>query len=51
MVIDMKIKDEYSPSLAVWELTLRSNLKCFHCRSSAGDQKLNELSTAKLQKS
>ena len=45
MVIVMNKKNEYSPSLAVWELTLKCNLKCFHCGSSAGKKRLDELST------
>jgi radical SAM protein with 4Fe4S-binding SPASM domain len=42
----MNIKDEYLPSLAVWELTLKCNLKCLHCGSSAGKPRPDELSTA-----
>ncbi len=30
---------------AVWEITLRCNLKCIHCGSRAGDARDNELST------
>ncbi|MFW6121679.1 MAG: radical SAM protein [Petrotogales bacterium] len=36
---------EYVPGLVVWELTLKCNLKCLHCGSSAGRARDNELST------
>ncbi len=35
---------EYVPEYAVWELTLRCNMKCLHCGSSAGRARKNELS-------
>ena len=34
---------EYVPEHAVWELTLRCNMKCLHCGSSAGRARANEL--------
>lgn len=34
---------EYVPEYAVWELTLRCNMKCLHCGSSAGKARANEL--------
>jgi radical SAM protein with 4Fe4S-binding SPASM domain len=34
---------EYVPEYAVWELTLRCNMKCLHCGSSAGRARANEL--------
>lgn len=34
-----------NPRMVVWELTLRCNLKCLHCGSSAGTPRQNELST------
>jgi len=37
--------DVYTPSQVVWEITLKCNLKCFHCGSSAGDKRINELTT------
>ena len=33
----------YVPEYAVWELTLRCNMKCLHCGSSAGRARANEL--------
>jgi radical SAM protein with 4Fe4S-binding SPASM domain len=33
-------------SYAVWELTLKCNLKCGHCGSRAGDARAHELTTA-----
>ena len=33
----------YVPEHAVWELTLRCNMKCLHCGSSAGRARANEL--------
>ena len=40
-----KYKQKYTPGQAVWETTLRCNLKCIHCGSSAGKARPNELST------
>ena len=37
--------NQYSPGLVVWEITLKCNLKCLHCGSSAGNIRVNELST------
>ena len=34
-----------NPDIAVWEITLKCNLKCIHCGSSAGDSRIEELST------
>jgi radical SAM protein with 4Fe4S-binding SPASM domain len=34
-----------SPDITVWELTLRCNLKCLHCGSSAGIKRKDELTT------
>ena len=42
----MKTKSRYDPSQVVWEITLKCNLKCMHCGSSAGVQRINELSTS-----
>jgi radical SAM protein with 4Fe4S-binding SPASM domain len=33
------------PAIAVWELTLQCNLRCVHCGSSAGNPRLDELTT------
>jgi radical SAM protein with 4Fe4S-binding SPASM domain len=33
----------YVPQNAVWELTLRCNMRCLHCGSSAGKARKNEL--------
>jgi len=35
---------DYVPEHAVWELTLRCNMHCLHCGSSAGRARSNELS-------
>lgn len=37
--------DNYKPNQVVWEITLKCNLKCIHCGSSAGDVRPKELST------
>lgn len=34
---------EYIPENAVWEMTLRCNMRCLHCGSSAGKARKNEL--------
>jgi radical SAM protein with 4Fe4S-binding SPASM domain len=34
------------PAIAVWEVTLKCNLQCTHCGSSAGVTRADELSTA-----
>ena len=34
---------EYVPENAVWELTLRCNMRCLHCGSSAGKARKDEL--------
>ncbi len=34
---------EYVPEACVWELTLRCNMRCIHCGSSAGKSRENEL--------
>jgi radical SAM protein with 4Fe4S-binding SPASM domain len=34
---------EYRPEVCVWELTLRCNMRCIHCGSSAGKARENEL--------
>lgn len=41
----MNNNDDYKPSQVVWEITLKCNLKCFHCGSSAGKERTNELTT------
>ena len=35
---------DYVPKNCVWELTLKCNMKCIHCGSSAGQARNNELS-------
>lgn len=40
-----KAHDDGKLACAVWELTLRCNLRCTHCGSSAGTPRENELST------
>jgi len=41
----MSTIQQYKPGQVVWETTLRCNLKCLHCGSSAGKPRTNELST------
>jgi radical SAM protein with 4Fe4S-binding SPASM domain len=36
---------EYKPSQVVWEITLKCNLNCLHCGSSAGKKRSKELTT------
>jgi len=42
---EMVLEERSSPEQVVWELTLKCNLRCIHCGSSAGNSRLNELST------
>ena len=39
------LKNKYTPVSAIWEITLDCNMHCMHCGSSAGNARLNELST------
>jgi radical SAM protein with 4Fe4S-binding SPASM domain len=39
------ILKKYKPLNVVWETTLRCNMKCMHCGSSAGNGRKNELTT------
>lgn len=41
----MVMNSAFSLCCAVWELTLRCNLKCIHCGATAGCARENELST------
>jgi len=41
----MSKEKQYTPYQVVWELTLKCNLNCIHCGSSAGKQRKDELST------
>lgn len=41
----MENNQKYEPDLVVWEITLKCNLKCRHCSSSAGEARHDELST------
>lgn len=38
----------FRPEACVWELTLRCNLRCLHCGSSAGKARRDELTTDEL---
>ncbi len=38
-------RQDFRPRICVWELTLRCNLRCVHCGSSAGGPRGAELST------
>jgi len=38
-------RKKYVPRIALYELTLRCNMNCIHCGSSAGKNRSNELST------
>jgi radical SAM protein with 4Fe4S-binding SPASM domain len=42
---EMVLKERSGPEQVVWELTLKCNLRCIHCGSSAGNPRSNELST------
>ena len=44
LVDPVQHKQKYIPKQVVWELTLKCNLKCIHCGSSAGKPRPNELS-------
>lgn len=39
------MKKRYIPTSALFELTLRCNMRCIHCGSSAGGKRFDELST------
>lgn len=41
----MYVDADYKPSQVVWEITLKCNLNCLHCGSSAGLERNYELST------
>jgi MoaA/NifB/PqqE/SkfB family radical SAM enzyme len=41
-----KLADYKRTAYAVWEITLKCNLACQHCGSRAGEERVNELSTA-----
>jgi radical SAM protein with 4Fe4S-binding SPASM domain len=41
----MSLEKRYRPGQVVWETTLRCNLKCLHCGSSAGKARPDELTT------
>ena len=43
-------KQNYRPKYCVWELTLKCNLRCIHCGSSAGKARGYELSLEELLK-
>ncbi len=43
-------KDQYRPRFVVWELTLRCNMRCAHCGSTAGSRRGDELSTEEALK-
>jgi len=38
-------KERYIPYYALFELTLKCNMRCLHCGSSAGNRRVKELST------
>jgi radical SAM protein with 4Fe4S-binding SPASM domain len=37
--------NNYTPACAVWEITLKCNMRCLHCGSSASKARENELTT------
>lgn len=43
-MIDLQKKLGFRPRNAVWELTLRCNIRCLHCASRAGKKRDDELS-------
>lgn len=49
-MIKLHKKFGYRPRAAVWELTLRCNLRCRHCGSRAGKKRDDELSLAEALK-
>ncbi len=49
-MIKLHKKFGYRPRVAVWELTLRCNLRCRHCGSRAGKKRDDELSLAEALK-
>lgn len=38
-------KSKYTPLSVAWEITLACNMNCMHCGQSAGETRLNELTT------
>jgi len=50
MICMMCSKKNYSPDMAVFEITSKCNLKCIHCYSSSGKALPNELSTQECLK-
>ncbi|HEC81188.1 MAG TPA: hypothetical protein ENI42_02010, partial [Thermoplasmatales archaeon] len=38
-------KDRFIPVSVVWETTLKCNMRCIHCGSSAGIKRRRELTT------
>jgi radical SAM protein with 4Fe4S-binding SPASM domain len=46
----MNNKQMYTPRQVVWELTLKCNLKCIHCGSTAGKPRKNEITTKEALK-
>jgi len=43
-------RNKYNPRQVVWEITLKCNLKCSHCGSSAGKARDDELTTEEALK-
>jgi radical SAM protein with 4Fe4S-binding SPASM domain len=41
---------KYTPTSCVWEMTLKCNMNCIHCGSSAGKKRKNELSIDECMK-
>jgi radical SAM protein with 4Fe4S-binding SPASM domain len=42
------VDSDYAPNQVVFEITLKCNLKCLHCGSSAGNARENELNTKEI---
>lgn len=49
-IMIMSNKDGYYPRQAVWEMTLRCNMKCLHCGSRAGSARNDELTLEECKK-
>lgn len=45
ILFQMKNNEDLAPGLVIWEITLKCNLRCRHCGSSAGNARPNELTT------
>ena len=49
-MIELHKKFGFRPRAAVWEITLRCNMRCQHCGSRAGKKRRDELTLAEALK-